>query len=73
MLPSYRNQSIDLLVVRQKAFKAFIKPFDAPQANHLTGLYMRATLAFDELTNIALADQRVKTRSNKESVHIRSM
>ena len=37
VLPSYRNQSIDLLVVRQKAF-------DAPQSNQLTGFYMRATL-----------------------------
>ena len=32
-----------------KAFKAFIKPFDAPQANQLPGFYMRATLAFNGL------------------------
>ena len=41
MLPSYRHQSID--------FKAFIKPFDALQANQSTGVSMRATLAFNGL------------------------
>ena len=33
-----------------KAFKAFIKLFEAPQrANQLTGFYMRATLALNGL------------------------
>ena len=32
-----------------KALKAFIKPFDAPQANQLTDFYMTATLAFHGL------------------------
>ena len=41
MLPSHRNQSID--------FKAFIKPFDALQANQSTGVSMRVTLAFTGL------------------------
>ena len=41
MLPSYRHQSID--------FKAFIKPFDALQANQSTGVSMRETLAFNGL------------------------
>ena len=41
MLPSYRHQSI--------YFKAFIKPFDALQANQSTGVSMRATLAFNGL------------------------
>ena len=49
LLPSYTNQSTDLLVVRQKV-KAFIRHFDAPKANQLTGFYLRATFAFNELT-----------------------
>ena len=32
-----------------KALKAFIKPFHAPQANKLTGFYMRARVAFNGL------------------------
>ena len=32
-----------------KAFKAFVKPFDSPQTNQLTGFYARATLAFNRL------------------------
>ena len=58
MLPSYTNQSIDLLVVRQKViikpfgFGVIIKPFDAPQANQLTGFYMRATWIFNGLSNV---------------------
>ena len=32
-------------------YKAFIKPFEAPQSvNQLTGFYMRATLALNGLT-----------------------
>ena len=49
LLPSYTNQSTDLLVVRQKV-KAFIRHFDTPKANQLTGFYLRATFAFNELT-----------------------
>ena len=53
MLPSFRNHSTDLLVERQigfmKALKAFKKSFDAPQANQLTGFYIRATLTFNGL------------------------
>ena len=33
------------------SLKAFIKPFDAPQTNQLTGLYMRASLAFNGLSD----------------------
>ena len=33
-----------------KGFGAFIKPFDAPQANQSTGLYIRATLTFNWLS-----------------------
>ena len=32
-----------------KVLTVFKKPFDAPQANQLTGFYMRATLAFNGL------------------------
>ena len=32
-----------------EVLKYFMKPFEAPQANQLTGLYMRATLVFDGL------------------------
>ena len=32
-----------------KAFKAFIKSFDEPQANQLAGFYIRATLEFNGL------------------------
>ena len=32
-----------------KALKAFMKPFDAPQANQLNDFYMRPTLAFNGL------------------------
>ena len=35
-----------------KALTTFIKPFDAPQANLLTGFHMRATLAFNGLNVI---------------------
>ena len=38
-----------------KAFKTFIKPFEAPQrANQLTGFYMRATLALNGLTKFTI-------------------
>ena len=51
VLPSYRNQSIDCNVSKcvNVSFKAFIKPSDAPQANQLTGFYMKATLASNGL------------------------
>ena len=45
MLPLYRDQSIDLLVVLKGL------PFDASQANQLTGFYMRATLVFNGLSS----------------------
>ena len=47
-----------------KALKAFIKLFDTPQANQLTGFYMSTTLAFNGLIRLTNATPYLSTYIN---------
>ena len=56
-----------------KAFKAFLKPFEAPQrTNQLTGFYMRATHALNGLTGISEASEAFLSPSKATFLRVSS-